>query len=71
MFLMIISFIVIILIEVPEQLKKRQLKELMTFFILTSIALIFSIFYVLRIPIFNPVDVFQYIIKDLLHLNYQ
>ncbi|GKU23256.1 hypothetical protein [Clostridium folliculivorans] len=66
----IISFVIIILIEIPELLKKRQLKELMTFLIFTSIAFILSIFYVLRIPIFNPVDFLQYIIKDLLHLNY-
>jgi hypothetical protein len=67
----IISFVVIIFIEVPEMLKKRQLKELITFFIFTSIALILSTFFVFKISIFNPVDFLNYIIKDLLHLNYK
>ncbi|GFP77396.1 hypothetical protein [Clostridium fungisolvens] len=71
MFLMIISFVIIILMELSELLRKRQFRELLAFGIFTLIALIISIFYVLRIPIFNPVEILQYIIKDLLHLNYR
>ncbi|GFZ31307.1 hypothetical protein CSC2_18330 [Clostridium zeae] len=70
MLFVIISFVIIIFMELPELMKKRQFRELLAFATFTLIALILSIFYVLRIPIFNPVEVFQYIIKDLLHLNY-
>ncbi|MBK1811481.1 hypothetical protein JHL18_12705 [Clostridium sp. YIM B02505] len=71
MVLVAVFFISIILIEVPEMLKERRFKELRIFSILTFLGLILWIFYVLRISIFNPAKIIEYIVKDTLHISYK
>lgn len=70
MLLVIIFFIIIIFMEIPELIKRRYVKELIVSSILIFTAFIFSTLYILDITIFNPLDLIIFLIKDLLHLNY-
>jgi hypothetical protein len=70
MLLLIIFFIIIALIEIPKLIKKKYVKEITVSSILIFTAFIFSTLYILDIPIFNPLDLIIYLIRDLLHLSY-
>ncbi|WPC44371.1 hypothetical protein [Clostridium sp. JS66] len=70
-FLLMIIFISIILYEVPHMVKGGYWHELKVFFVFLIVAFIISLFYILEIPIPNPVKGMEYVVKDLLHLNYK
>ncbi|OAA92882.1 hypothetical protein [Clostridium coskatii] len=70
-FLSIIIFISITFYEVPEMIKNKYWHELKIFSIFLIIAFILSLSYILGIPIPNPVKGMEFVVKDLLHLNYQ
>ncbi|MBA5850222.1 hypothetical protein H2684_02690 [Clostridium sp. cel8] len=69
-FLLIITFIIIIFIEVPNMIENKYWRELTTFFAFLLIAFVFSLFFILKIPLPNALHFVEYVIKDLLHLNY-
>ncbi|AZV56606.1 hypothetical protein [Clostridium sp. AWRP] len=70
-FLLIIIFICILSFEVPEMIKNKYWHELKVYSIFIIISFILSLFYVLNIPIPNPAKGMEFVVKDLLHLNYQ
>lgn len=70
-FLLIIIFIGIILFDVPEMIKNGYWHELKIFSIFLIAAFIISLSYILGLPIPNPVKGIDYLIKDVLHLNYK
>lgn len=70
-FLLIMIFIGIILIEVPVLIKNKYWHELKIFSAFLFIAFIMSLFYIIGIPIPNPVKGEEYLIKHILHLNYK
>lgn len=70
-FLIIIVFIGIMLYEVPGLVKKGYWRELIVFSIFTAVAFAMSLFYVIGLPLPNPVKGTEYLIKDILHLNYK
>ncbi|MDP4146216.1 MAG: hypothetical protein Q8936_17310 [Bacillota bacterium] len=70
-FLLIIIFIVIILFDVPEMIKKEYWRELKVYSVFLIIAFTMSIFLVTGLPIPNPVKGMEYVVKDILHLNYK
>ncbi|MCD2348008.1 hypothetical protein [Clostridium guangxiense] len=69
-FLQICTFIAVLLIEVPDLVKNKYWHELKIFSIFLAAAFILSLFYIIDIPIPNPVRGIEYLIKDILHLNY-
>lgn len=69
-FLQICTFIAVLLIEVPDLVKNKYWHELKIFSIFLLAAFIISLFYIIDIPIPNPVRGIEYLIKDILHLNY-
>lgn len=70
-FLLIIVFAGTILYEVPGLIKNGYWRDLTIFFILSVTALTMSILYIYNIQIPNPVKGQEYLVKDLLHLNYK
>lgn len=70
-FLIIIIFIVIIIIEVPDMIKNRYWHELKIFFGFLIAAFIMSLCYFKGIPIINPVKNIEFLVKNILHLNYK
>lgn len=69
-FLLIISFMFLIMCEVPGLIKNKYWKELIAFSVLMSIAFTISLLYTLGINIPNPVKNTQYFVKNLMHLSY-
>ncbi|AZV56608.1 hypothetical protein DMR38_08315 [Clostridium sp. AWRP] len=69
-FLLIVTFIGIILYEIPDMIKNKHLHQLKIFSIFLIIAFILSLFYILDIPIPNPVKGIEFVVNNLLHLNY-
>lgn len=69
--LLIIIFIGIILFEVPGMMKNGYWHELKIFSIFLIAAFTISLLYILGIPMPNPVKGMEYVVKDILHLNYK
>jgi len=69
--LLIIIFIGIILVDVPDMIKSGYWHELKIFSVFLVAAFIMSVLYIIGIPIPNPVKGMEYVVKDLLHLNYK
>lgn len=70
-FLLIIIFIGIIFLEVPELIKNKYWRELIVFFAFLIVAFVMSTMYIMNLPIPNPMKAVEYVIKDVLHLNYK
>lgn len=70
-FLIVIIFIGIIIIEVPAMIKNRYWHELKIFFGFLLAAFIMSLFYLHGLPVINPVKGMEFIVKNVLHLNYK
>ena len=73
-FLLIVTFICLILYEVPGLIRNKYWKELTVFSVLMLIAFIISLLQILRIELPNPVRDTQYVVRDFfkyfLHLSY-
>jgi len=69
--LLIIIFIGIILVDVPEMIRNGYWHEFKIYSIFLAAAFTMSLFYIIGIPIPNPVKGMEYVVKDLLHLNYK
>lgn len=70
-FLLIIIFIGITVFEVPELIKNRYWSELIAFLAFLTAAFVISLMYIMNLPIPNPMKGLEYLIKDVLHLNYK
>lgn len=70
-FLLIIIFIGITVFEVPELIKNRYWRELIAFLAFLTAAFVISLMYIMNLPIPNPMKGLEYLIKDVLHLNYK
>ncbi|MBV7275360.1 hypothetical protein I6U48_20885 [Clostridium sp. PL3] len=70
-FLLIIIFIGIILFEAPVMIKKGYWHELKVFLGFLTVAFTMSLFYITGVPIPNPVKGMEYLVKDVMHLNYK
>jgi hypothetical protein len=69
--LIIIIFISIIIIEVPGMIKNRYWHELKIFFVFLMAAFILSLFCFNGLPIINPAKDIEFIVKNVLHLDYK
>lgn len=69
--LLIIIFIGIILVDVPEMIRNGYWHEFKIYSIFLAAAFTMSLLYIIGIPIPNPVKGMEYVVKDLLHLNYK
>jgi len=70
-FLLVIVFIVVILFEVPSLIRKKHWRELGVFSILLSIAFVMSLLLTIGIKLPSPAKGLVFLVRDILHLNYQ
>lgn len=70
-FLLIMVFIAIVLLEVPGLIRKKYWRELTVFSLLLLLAFILSLLQTMGVKIPSPMKGIQYLIKDILHLNYE
>jgi hypothetical protein len=70
-FLLIVIFIGVAFLELPGLIKRRYWRELKVFSLFLLIAFIMSLFHIIGIPLPNPVKEMDYLVKDILHLNYK
>lgn len=69
--LVIITFVIIIIIDVPRLIRNRYQKELIVFSGLMAFAFLISVLRIKGYNLPNPVEGMQYVIKDILHINYR
>ena len=62
---LIAAFAVILIVEVPAMIKKKQWRELAVYSVLMAIAIVVSVMYVLDLNVPNPVKNSQYTVKAL------
>ncbi|PJI07008.1 MULTISPECIES: hypothetical protein [Clostridium] len=70
-FLLVIFFVGLILFEVPNMIENKYWRELMVFSALSIAAFILCLLYILDLPIPNPISGLEYVVKNILHLNYK
>lgn len=69
-YLLLLIYIFIALLQVPGLIKKKYWRELAAFSIFYMTALIMGVLYVLDIHIPSPMKAERYIVEDLLGLKY-
>lgn len=69
-FLLIIAFLILILMEAPKLIREKSWRELIAYSVLMTLAFIVCTAGLLNIDIPNPVKDSQYFVKSLLHLSY-
>ncbi len=70
-FLTLAAFLIIAYADVPELIGKKQWKDLAVYSLFFLAALTMAILLALGVEIPSPMAGAQYIIKEILHLNYQ
>lgn len=70
-FLLIFIFICIVLYEVPDMARNGYWHELKIYSIFLIASFIVSLFYIIGLPVPNPVKGMEYVVKDILHINYK
>jgi hypothetical protein len=70
MIFLLLIYALIIIINVPQLIKRREWRELTAFFILYTIAFTLGLMYVLDIPIPSPMKALQHLIVDVLGIKY-
>ncbi len=70
-FLIIIVFIGVILFEVPGLVRKKHWRELTVFSFFLLLGFIMALLLTIGVKIPSPFKAEQYLIKDILHLNYE
>lgn len=68
---LLIIFAIIAYINVPPLIRKKHWRDLIVYLGFYAIALTLSILLTLNISIPSPIKGIQYVIKDILHLNYK
>ena len=69
-FLLVIIFIIIGIVDLPKLIKKKQWYDLSVFSIFFLFAFTTALLQTLGVPIPSPVKGAEFVIKDVLHLNY-
>lgn len=69
--LLLILFAIIAYANIPPLVKKKQWWDLKVYCAFFIVALTLSVLLMMGVSIPSPIKGIQYIIKDLLHLNYQ
>ena len=64
-FLLIAVFAVIVFLEVPKMVKKKQWRELTVYSVLMAIAIVISVMYTLDLYVPDPVKNTQYYVHSL------
>ena len=70
MILFLLIYILIIVLNVPGLIKKREWKELAAFSVLYIIAFVLGLMYVLDIPVPSPMKGLQHLIVDIMGIKY-
>ncbi len=70
MILLILIYALIIIINVPGLVKRKEWRELTAFAVLYVIALALGLMYVLDIPVPSPMKGLQHLIVDVLGIEY-
>ncbi|MBE6907500.1 hypothetical protein [Marasmitruncus massiliensis] len=70
-FLTLVAFLMIAFADVPELIGKKQWRELSVYSLFFLAALTMGILLSFGVEIPSPIAGAQYIIKEILHLNYQ
>jgi len=68
--LLLIAFALIAIMDLPKLIKEKQRKEIVVYLSLFAFAFTISFLLVIGIQIPSPVTGIKYIVKDILHLNY-
>ncbi|AET67095.1 hypothetical protein Desor_1438 [Desulfosporosinus orientis DSM 765] len=69
--LLIFLFSIIILIEVPGLIQQKYWRELVVFSLLLSFGFLFSLLHTIGVPLPSTAKIIAYLVRDVLHLNYQ
>ncbi|MCO1603275.1 hypothetical protein [Desulfosporosinus nitroreducens] len=69
-FLLVCVFVGVILFEVPSLIRKKHWRELTVFSILLSIAFGMAFLETIGVKIPSPAKGIDYLMEDILHLNY-
>lgn len=69
-FLLILVFTGAAWFEVPGLIRKQYFRELAVFSLFMLAAFIFALLQIIGVKIPIPIYIIEYLIKDLLHLNY-
>lgn len=70
MYLVIIIYISIALVQIPSLIKKKYWREVTVFSIFWACAFIFSLLLSLDVTIPSPLKMLQYGVQDKYHLHY-
>ncbi|EHQ88520.1 hypothetical protein [Desulfosporosinus youngiae] len=70
-FLLVCAFIGVILFEVPSLIRNKHWRELIVFSIFLSMAFLMSLLPAIGVKLPSPAKGIDYLIEDILHLNYQ
>lgn len=65
-----IFLIILVFFEANELIKKKYWREFKAFCIIIAFSIILLTLYIFDIQVLNPIVIMNYVIKDLLHLNY-
>lgn len=69
--LLILLLAGIILLEVPSLIRQKYWRELVVFSLLLSFGFLVSLLHILDVPLPSSTKMITYLIRDVLHLNYQ
>lgn len=69
--LLILGFLVIVFFEIPDLIRKKYWRELAVFSVLLVAAFILALLQTAGVDIPSPFTVIIYLIRDILHLNYE
>ena len=69
-FLLIIVFIGVVLIEVPGLIRKKHWRELVVFSLFLLAAFIMTLLQTIGVKLPSPFNGINILIRDILHLNY-
>lgn len=70
MLIIILTFTIMCYIEVPPLIKEGDLRQLIIFCAFFILAFTLWTFFALKLPIINPVKIFEFLIKEVLHLSF-
>ncbi|SDZ67652.1 hypothetical protein SAMN05421736_13028 [Evansella caseinilytica] len=70
-FLLLVFFAIVVWLEVPGLIRKKYWRELAVFSLFLLSTFFLSLLQLLDVRIPNPVKGIEYVIKDILRLNYK
>lgn len=69
--LVVLAFLIIGYFNVPKLIRAKEWRELTVFLALYAFGMTLSILLIIGVTIPSPIKGAQYILKDVLHLNYK